>query len=735
MSAAVRWRLSLLAALSCALPGGGPPAGALAQETPGGEPPVFGVQATGVVVDVVVRDRKGRLVRDLQASDFEVYEDGEKQAIASFRVYDSRRPEEAASRPAAPAPVAETTAGQAAAPAEAPQENAPSVIAFVFDRLSAEARRIARNAALAYTESGYVSGDLVGVFSIDLALRTLQPFTNDPASIRHGLDRAVLQANTAFASDREEIGSRIDAVDRADDTLDALGGSGGADPGTAALVASQQAFDRMQATMLRSFEAMERDQQGFATTHGLLAVVNGLKRLPGRKTIVFFSEGIAIPANVQAQFQSVIASANRSNVSIYTMDAAGLRTDSGTHEAAEEMRRGAQRRLRQEESTGLGVPTREAMTRQLERNEDMLRLNPESGLGRLADETGGFAVRDTNDARSGFGRIAEEMRFHYLLSYAPTNERLDGRFRTINVKVGRPDVRVQSRKGYFAVRPEYVVPVRAYEAPALAQLERTPPPHAFPLGVAALSFPEPDRPGLVPVLVSVPGQGVSWAPDPSSGFHAAFTVLVRIKDERGREADRLSQDYRLSTPADKIDSARRGDILFYREANLPAGRYTAEAVAYDALAGTASVRAAPLEVPPAGGDRLRLSSLVLVDRAEELTAEEQKDGKNPLHFGPAILYPNLGTPFRKAALPAMGFYFSVYGGGTQARPTATIELRQGDRTLASLPAELPAPDGNGRIQYAGALPLKNVPAGEFVLRVSVSDGAANDARQTPFTVE
>ena len=58
---------------------------------------------------------------------------------------------------------------------------------------------------------------------------------------------------------------------------------------------------------------------------------------------------------------------------------------------------------------------RELHDRGMERNEDVLRLNPESGLGQLANETGGFLVRDTNDARAGFRRIAEDMRFHYLL--------------------------------------------------------------------------------------------------------------------------------------------------------------------------------------------------------------------------------------------------------------------------------------------------------------------------------
>src|SRR5206468_9270740 len=84
----------------------------------------------------------------------------------------------------------------------------------------------------------------------------------------------------------------------------------------------------MQAKMLQDFEVMARDQQGYATTNGLLAIINTLRRLPGRKSLVFFSEGIAIPPAVQRLFQGVIDAANRANVSIYTIDAAGLRAES-----------------------------------------------------------------------------------------------------------------------------------------------------------------------------------------------------------------------------------------------------------------------------------------------------------------------------------------------------------------------------------------------------------------------
>jgi VWFA-related protein len=707
-----------------------PPAGAWTQTPPAPEVPVFGASTAAVVVDVVVRDKKGKLVRDLTAADFTVLEDGAAQSVESVRVMDNGPAgEEAPAGPAAPAP-APAGAPAAAASPKTERTGTPSVIAFVFDRLSAEARKRAEKAALTYADRGYVEGDLVAVFAIDLALHTLQPFTNDVKAVKVALARAATQGNTGFSSERQEARERTASVARADATLDGLNGNAGA-ANQASLIATQQAFDLVQIDMIRTFDALERDQQGYATTNGLLAVVNGLKAIPGRKTVVFFSEGLAIPANVQAQFRNVISSANRANVSVYAIDAGGLRTESGNQEAREELSQTSRRRADQEGrgDTGRG----DALTRGLERNEDYLRLNPESGLGQLADETGGFLVRDTNDATPGFRRIQEDMRFYYLVSYTPTNLTFDGKYRTIAVKVARPGVTVQTRKGYFAVRPEYAVPVRGYEAPALALLERSPRPDAFAIRLGALSFPENERPGLAPVLVEIPGNTMAWAPERTGGWHAQFAVVVRIKDARGKEADRLSQEYPLQAAADKVKQLRAGSVLFYREADLPPGTYTVDAVAYDAIAQTASTRTATFEVPKAAAGALRLSSLMVVGRAEKLTKEEQ-DGKNPLQYGEVMLYPNLGTPIRKSQGPALGFYFSAYGKGAGPGQRATLEIVQGTKVVAKTSTELGAVDAQGRSLNAGVLPLNNIAPGAYVLKVSIADGQGVQSREAPFTV-
>ncbi len=343
-----------------------------------------------------MRDKKGRLVKDLKAGDFELAEDGTKQTIESFTVV-ARGSEADLEEPAEPA--APAAAAAAPAPAEAVPtdevKDSPAVLALVFDRMAAGGRDLSRKAALTYLAARR-DGDYVGVFSIDLALHTVQNFTADPDHIRTGIDIAATQAGTNYASPSAKTASLQTLQQNAQDGENAAmstpvrrrrrqpGGTPGGTMAMAGGASAERDIARMEMGMLRSFEALERDQQGFATSNGLLAVVQGLARIPGRKTVVFFSEGMTIPDRVLKEFQAVIATANRANVAIYTMDAGGLRTHSPTEETRAELEAAATSALSRngkEDENGI-------MMKDAERNEDLLRLNPQSGLGQLAEQTG-----------------------------------------------------------------------------------------------------------------------------------------------------------------------------------------------------------------------------------------------------------------------------------------------------------------------------------------------------------
>src|SRR3989440_713106 len=301
------------------------------------------------------------------------------------------------------------------------------------------------------------------------------------------------------------------------------------------------AFAEMTRRSLETFDLLERGQQGYATTNALLAIVNSLARLPGRKVLVLFSDGLSIPPAVESPFRNVISNANRAGVSIYSVDAAGLRALSADQAAGRAM----------------------------------------STLGQLAEQTGGFLVSNTNDPGARLRAAGEDLHTYYALAYTPKNQTYDGRFRQISVKLTRPGLEVQTRKGYFAINADYASPVLDYEAPALALLSGGRAPDSFPVRAAAFSFPESQRPGLVPVVVEVPAGSISFSVDAEKKtYHTDFSVVALVKDESQRVVRKLSNHYLLSGPLDRMEAAKRGAILFYREAELAPGRYTVAAPVY-----------------------------------------------------------------------------------------------------------------------------------------------------------
>jgi hypothetical protein len=272
-----------------------------------------------------------------------------------------------------------------------------------------------------------------------------------------------------------------------------------------------------------------------------------------------------------------------------------------------------------------------------------------------------------------------------------------------------------------------------YEAPPLALLSGSARPKDFPLLVNSLNFPEAGRIGRTAVEVEVPTGAFTFTPDNEKKVYGSdFSVVVLIRDQSKQVVEKLSHHYALVGPLKSIDSMKKGKILFYREANLPPGKYEVDAVAYDALSAKASVNRCGLEIPEADENNLRLSSVTIIQRAEQMN--EKTD--SPFLVGDQLLvYPNLGEPLRKSA-KQMGFYFNVYmAKGAIESPKLTLEVLQNNKSVAKVPLKLGAPDANGRIQYASALPLDSLSVGSYELKISVSDAKSAVSRSAAFTVE
>jgi len=688
---------------------------------------VIRVRSNEVRLDVVVKDKKGRPIKDLKATDFEVLEDGVPQKVESFRFVSRETTAANSDSKDRKSPDVPSTT-----PAPA-RRSTPTVTALVFDRLSPEARALARKAGLAYAQEGMATGGFTGVFGIDQTLRTVQNFTDDAQLVKDAVESVTGQAISNYNSNaakmrdntdragvlEQQIAAATGAASAAGAAQDSAGAAAAsADAGQASI---QQKFLEMETQMLDHYERLERDQQGFATINSLLAVISPMQNLPGRKTIIFFSEGLKLPPSVVQKFPSVINAANRANVSIYSIDAAGLRTEAGTTEAARELNSIAGASMAQQ-ARGSERGANGPYLRGLERNEDLLRFDPRSGLGQLSDQTGGFLIHDTNDLVSGIHRIDDDMNGYYFLTYVPQNKEYDGRFRRISVKVARTNVEVQSRQGYYAVESAGQLPMLDYEIAAIAAARNgRGSSNQTVLHSSALSYPAPGRNGLTLILAEAPLSGFKFAPA------SDFSIVALIKDETEQVVQKLSQHYALT-------DAATGNVLFYREAQLSPGKYQVQVIAYDAESGDVKVNITPLDIPKSDETKPRLSSVAMLKRAERLTPEEQKRDQ-PLRLGELLVYPNLGERIDRSTTKQLAYFFTAWPAKGATKPLQmTLEILQNNRSLGTTSGELPAADQSGQVKYAGSFGIDKLQPGVFELKIAVSDGRNSTSRSTSFTI-
>jgi hypothetical protein len=194
----------------------------------------------------------------------------------------------------------------------------------------------------------------------------------------------------------------------------------------------------------------------------------------------------------------------------------------------------------------------------------------------------------------------------------------------------------------------------------------------------------------------------------------------------------------LAGALDELPAAQKGQVLYDRETDLDPGHYTIQTVAYDALNNKAGVKEGSLDV--AGSregnvENLRLSSLIIVSRAEKLGAGE-KNSSNSLQIGDVQVYPLMGD-MHKQARKQLAFYFSIYQGKAAEKnvPKIIIELSRDGQSLGQTPGDAPAADATGRRQFIGALPLEQIPVGNYEMKITVNDGKNSVSSSSHFSLE
>jgi VWFA-related protein len=391
---------------------------------PGQGQPTFRAGTVVVEVDVIVRDKAGRFVTDLQPGDFEVQDEGKPVEVSAlYRVVGP------GDRAAGAAPEASPV------PAPPPQQ-VQRVLVFLFDENHIQPGGFdrARKAAIGFLAEDFRQGDVGGVVSgggmvngrltssreeLEAALKSLKPSAGVNL-VRELRDwPRFVDIIEAFRVTRNEAGynpgPRVldDVVERAcRDRPDECAG-----PNQREAVEIQCGHKAIQLVN----EGRLAGKQTLDTISGL---ANGLARLPGRKTIILLTEGFFIEDN-WADLRGVVGRAARASVRIYALDTRGLNRGSASSDIL-----------------NAAAPSPELSAPSLgDTNAD--------GPNSLAVDTGGYVIRNENDFGKAFAEIDRDTSSYYVVGFR-TLAPPDGKYHGISVRVKRSGVSVRARKGYVS---------------------------------------------------------------------------------------------------------------------------------------------------------------------------------------------------------------------------------------------------------------------------------------------
>jgi VWFA-related protein len=690
-----------------------------------------------VVLDVVVRDARGNTVRDLTPSEVRIYEDGVEQEVLSFRLRAAGpAPETSPSTRAGDEEVTPPEAHSAGSesPPEPPDDDARHVnlVTLVFDQLGPDGRRIAREAGLALANITDRDDLLVSVFKVRESLALVQQFTADRERVREAVMEATGAVNTRYTDATDDLVAAVERDRQAQERLDEMGTVSSLEQGVLAAQLGQQAdISRMAVDALRFTQSLQREQQGNASLYSLLALSRQQQSLAGRKTILYFSEGLQVPSSLEHVLRQAISEANRANVSIYTVDARGLTVDPRLEATRETLRQSRLALQRQASRRGIGAVSKEEI-HALDTAETALRMDVQGALTDLAHGTGGDLIADTNRVGPAIERAVGDMRGYYELVYAPTNAAYDGSFRELEVEVSRPGVRVQSRSGYFALPPGEGTATYAYEVDLLRALRRHPLPTDFALRATPFRFgPEPG--GIRHTLVlEVPLSGLTFEGDEGGDTDRVhLSILAQLRDPTGRVVEKFTEDSPVFLPRQQRAALQQGNAVFLRSFAVPPGRYTLELAVVDRLADRYSVSRSLLDVQsPHPG--LVASEIALIKRREAVPTGVL-DTPDPFRQGETRLVPWLAEP-RLGPQDPLSLFLVAYP-RKDSDAVALLEFVREGRVVQQSLSELPAPDASGRSPFVAEVPTAELDAGRYEVRVLLKQGGLVTQRRAHFVLD
>src|ERR1017187_864713 len=639
--------------------------------------PTIRVTTTEVALDLIVRDKKGRQVKNLKPGDVEIFEDGVRQQVLSFRMVpgreEQRREAESQAKP-----------GQTAG-ASLPLREV-NTVCIVFHNIDPVTRPHAIEIVKEFIKNDLPPETYIGIFNLNETLIPVHEFTKNRdellQSAFNGKPMDFSRASEALLTASPNIVTINAQVNNATHTASVSVDTTGGEINTTSIMGADVS-NSSGANRLRGDQVRERSDfaniTGMHETDRIITLINQLAPLPGRKSVLLVTTGLVTTGDPD-RFQKILNNANSHGITFYALDSTEMSATADTAQAGK-LAVGQMASVSQNQGKiGASASVMRQNSKQGDDTISAVRTSDlQSSLRQLSEGTGGFLIANTNDFRKSFQQLAENLDAHFEAVYHPTSNKYDGRLRKIEVKMARNDLQVESRTGYFAM-PDLKGsgPLTPVESTGLAVLNAEPRPHSFDFHVAAFHFQKDASNSRSTLAFELPSAKLGDTVDPGRKVHKfEVSLLALVRDANGDVVDKYSLDQPYFI-ADANLAAVRADALTYTHAlDLPPGHYTVDAAVVDRQGAQATAETGSFEIPatPKG---LAISSLAMVQ-----------------HLDPAGAKPDTADPFTvkdKHVIPMVQatagpatkrwVYFVVYRDKSNPeKPKIRVEFKNGGQEI------------------------------------------------------
>jgi VWFA-related protein len=668
---------------------------------PGESDDVIRITTALVQTDVVVTDKNDQVVPDLKLDDFEVYENGKKQAVKfmEFVGTDTGRRTEGTRPSAVP-----SSSDFAREPGAADMKR---VFAFVIDDLTVPFQDLVyvRQALTDFVDNRMQEGDLVAIVRTVGGKGLLQQFTSDKQLLR----RAIAQLNVvtspfqAYDNPSESTATNPRQPSRADGTgtPEALE----MDAGTTEEVGGAQ-------------DENIRLSRGLITLQTTNYLIDSLKRIPGQKSLVLVCGGIPIfettstgtaYSSVSYVLNQLADNALRSGVVIHTLDPRGLRASPGVASFADTPGKGG---------LDAGGPNPNFITGGTALSMPLVGGSEHLSLNTLSSATGGISIANVNNLKGGLDRILSRSRGYYLLAYTP-EDKFDNKFRKLQIKVKRDGVRVYSHSGYLAKEdraPEARTKEQTMLEAAKSPLAKRDVDLAANVGYKLATANK----ATLDINLQIEAAKLNFTQAADGKQQASFDVAGFLYDQYGKLRGGFSETVNTNLSAPDYQRALKEGLTYSANTEAPSGYYQFRAVVRDASTGKMGTVSRYLEIPNLSNGKLAMSTLYL------FTVNAPGKGGNAEQVPiSGVRQVSHSQDLRYAA----AIYNAKREGNKIGIRTQTI-ISQGGNILLKEPEEEVNATDPAKVLKIGQFGVSRVRPGRYILTLIVTDPYADKKYRT-----